>query len=120
MPAPVRHNVFYLLLIPAGLIFTITVAAYGYMAFVAVNAPPADAARTAVHPLWQWMRVHGNTALLVELVVLGLITVGVIATDGRRQPAPPREKPGSEHDFTRPRQPLEPSASAPPSVKDPR
>lgn len=81
MPAKKNFNPFYLLLIPAGVVFAVTAFAYGYMAFQAVNAVRADAGRHAGHPLFQWLRAHGDAALLVELAVLGVLTVGAIATD---------------------------------------
>jgi hypothetical protein len=81
MPAKKTFNPFYVLLIPAGLIFVVTAFAYGYMAFQAVNAVRAEAGRHLDHPLFQWLRVHGNTALLIQLAVLAVLTVGAIATD---------------------------------------
>ena len=58
-----------------------TAFAYGYMAFQAVNAVRAEAGRHLGHPLFQWLRAHGNTALFSELAVLAVLTVGAIATD---------------------------------------
>lgn len=81
MPAKTRTNLFTLLLIPTGLVFVITAVAYGYMAFIDVNGAPGDAARNAGHPLFQWLRVHGDGALIGELIALALVTVGVIASD---------------------------------------
>ena len=81
MPAKKSFNPFYVLLIPAGLVFVVTAFAYGYMAFQAVNAVRAEAGRHLDHPLFQWLRVHGNTALLIQLAVLAVLTVGAIATD---------------------------------------
>jgi len=76
-----RVNPFYALLIPAGVVFAVTAFAYGFMAFQAVNAVRAEAGRHGGHPLFQWLRAHGDATLLVELAVLGVLTVGAIATD---------------------------------------
>lgn len=81
MPANKPFNPFYILLIPTGLVFVVTAFAYGYMAFQAVNAVRAEAGRHLGHPLFQWLRAYGNTALLIELAVLAVLTVGAIATD---------------------------------------
>jgi hypothetical protein len=74
-------NPFYVLLIPAGVVFVVTAFAYGFMAFQAVNAVRAEAGRHAGHPLFQWLRAYGDATLLVELGVLAVLTVGAIATD---------------------------------------
>jgi hypothetical protein len=81
MPAKKRTNPFYILLIPAGLIFVVTAFAYGLMAFQAVNAVRAEAGVHASHPLMQWLRANGDAAMLIELAVLSVLTVGAIATD---------------------------------------
>jgi hypothetical protein len=81
MPTKKSFNPFYALLVPAGLVFVVTVFAYGYMAFQAVNAVRAEAGVHASHPLFQWLRANGDTTLLVELAVLAVLTVGAIATD---------------------------------------
>ncbi|MCH7752455.1 MAG: hypothetical protein IH898_09920 [Planctomycetes bacterium] len=75
-------NPFYALLIPVGMAFVVTGFAYGFMAFQMVNAGSGGADLYADHPLFAWLRVHGNTAILVELAVLALLTVGAIGTDG--------------------------------------
>ena len=81
MPAKKGFNPFYVLLIPAGLVFAVTAFAYGYMAFQAVNAIRAEAGAHAGHPLFQWLRAHGDAALLIELALLAILTVAAIATD---------------------------------------
>jgi hypothetical protein len=81
MPARKSFNPFYALLVPSGLVFVVTAFAYGYMAFQAVNAVRADAGRHAAHPLFQWLRMNGDAAMLIELAVLAVLTVGAIATD---------------------------------------
>lgn len=81
-------NPFYVLLILAGLSFAITATAYVVMAFREANAhaePVAGAASTISssdeHPLMQWMRRHGNAALLTELGLLAICTFAAIGTD---------------------------------------
>jgi hypothetical protein len=81
MPAKKSFNPFYALLVVAGLVFVVTAFAYGFMAFQAVNAVRAEAGRHAAHPLFQWLRANGDAALLGELGVLAVLTVGAIATD---------------------------------------
>lgn len=81
MPAKKRYNPFYVLLIPAGVAFVVTAFAYGLMAFQAVNAVRAEAHRHAAHPLFEWLRGHGDAALLAELAVLAVLTIGAIMTD---------------------------------------
>lgn len=74
-------NPFYALLIPAGMVFIVTACAYGFMAFQMVNAGSSGADLYADHPLFSWLRAHGNRAMLIELAVLAVLTVGSIATD---------------------------------------
>jgi hypothetical protein len=75
-------NPFYTLLIPVGMMFVITVFAYGFMAFMEVNATNLEAREQAGHPLFTWLDMHGTQLVLWELAVLGVLTVGAIATDG--------------------------------------
>jgi hypothetical protein len=84
MPAPKRRNPFYMLLVPTGLAFVVTAFAYGFMAFQQVNATRADAALHVSHPLFQWLRVHGDAALLAELAVLAVATFAAIGVDSWR------------------------------------
>ena len=81
MPASKHRNPFYPLLILAGIAFAVTAFAYGFMAFQAVNALPVDAQRHAAHPLFQWLRAHGDAAMMIELAVLAVFTAGAMATD---------------------------------------
>src|SRR5688572_21794720 len=81
MPVKKTFNPFYVLLIPAGLVFAVTAFAYGYMTFQAVTAIRAEAGAHAGHPLFQWLRAHGDAALLIELALLAVLTVAAIATD---------------------------------------
>ncbi|WP_145058982.1 hypothetical protein [Adhaeretor mobilis] len=83
MPRKKPLNPFYLALIPVGTVFVVTAFIYGYMAFQMVNAA-ADAAKQAAHPLFAWMRAHGNTLLLVELAVLAVLTFGAMALESRQ------------------------------------
>jgi hypothetical protein len=88
-------NPFYALLIPAGMAFVVTGFAYGFMAFQMVNAGADAAERYADHPLFTWLRAHGDTAILVELAVLAVLTVGAIGTDSwwTEQDADPKDTP---------------------------
>jgi len=102
------RNWFYVLLIPVGTLFAVTAFAYGTMAFQAVNAVGADALLHARHPLFQWLRRHGEAALLAELAVLGACTVLAIALD------PPTDREAGQADRggrspTPPPSPLEPT-----------
>ena len=76
-------NPFYVLLIVAGALFAITAFAYGFMAFQSLHASPADIARHEDHPLWTWLRAHGTTAVLTELVVLAVLCFAAMRTDGK-------------------------------------
>lgn len=51
------------------------------MAFQEVNAGRAAIEQSAEHPLFQWLRLHGTTALLIELALLAVLTIGAMATD---------------------------------------
>jgi hypothetical protein len=77
-------NPFYVLLIVIGVVFALTATAYGVMVYRA-SAPPktADeaAAPPAAHLLMDWMRNYGDAALVVELSLLAICTVGAIGTD---------------------------------------
>lgn len=81
MAAKKSFNPFYALLVPAGFVFVVTAFAYGYMSFQAVNMVRAEAGRQAGHPLFQWLRANGDMAMLIELAVLAVLTVGAIGTD---------------------------------------
>ena len=81
MSAKKWKNPFYTLLLPVGAAFCITGFAYGLMAFQEVNAGRAAIEQSAEHPLFQWLQSHGTTAMLIELALLAVLTVGAIATD---------------------------------------
>jgi hypothetical protein len=74
-------NPFYALLVIAGVAFVVTAAAFCVMAYrerepVKAGEPPLPA-----HPLMVWMSQYGETALVAELAVLGIGTIGAIGTD---------------------------------------
>lgn len=81
MPPRKSFNPFYVLLLPAGFVFAVTAFAYGFMAFQAVNAVRAEAGAHAGHPLFRWLRTHGDEAMLIELAVLAILTFAAMATD---------------------------------------
>ncbi|TWU28049.1 hypothetical protein [Bythopirellula polymerisocia] len=81
MAAKKWKNPFYTLLIPVGMVFVVTVFAYGFMAFLAVNGTNIEATSQSGHPLFAWLDKHGTQLVLWELAVLGVLTVGAIATD---------------------------------------
>jgi hypothetical protein len=86
-------NLFYVLLIPVGALFVVTAFAYGYMSFQQVNSVRETAYLHAEHPLFQWLRAHGDAALLGELAALGVLTVLCIACDrGDAAAAPPQRQ----------------------------
>ncbi|HEY4232916.1 MAG TPA: hypothetical protein VGM76_05805 [Lacipirellulaceae bacterium] len=76
-------NPFYALLVVAGIAFVVTAAAYCVMAYRDREAGSVSAAAAAVpeHPLMVWMRANGKMALIAELAVLAVGTVGAIGTD---------------------------------------
>ena len=79
-PSKKSANPFYALLVVVGIVFVVTAAAYGVMATreahgTATNEPVAE------HALMQWISLHGNTALLSEVALLGVFTIAAIATD---------------------------------------
>ncbi len=51
------------------------------MAFQAVNGDALAIESTANHPLFAWLQTHGSKAMLVQLAVLAILTVGTILTD---------------------------------------
>ena len=86
-------NPFYALLIPVGMAFVVTGFAYGFMAFQAVNTGTTGAEVHAEHPLFAWLKEHGDRAMLIELAVLAVLTFGAIATDGWWTKETPPSKP---------------------------
>ena len=101
-------NPFYGLLLVAGIVFAITAICYGVMAFrdarPAPQAVEADAQNPRPeHPLMAWMRRHGDSALMAELVFLAIFTFGAIATDSfwQRRAAERNNGPSSPSPFGR-------------------
>jgi CDP-diglyceride synthetase len=74
-------NPFYALLIPVGMAFVVTVFAYGFIAFMEVNATNPEARAQVRHPLFEWLNKNGSELVTWELAVLGVLTVGAIGTD---------------------------------------
>lgn len=77
-------NPFYVLLVIAGITFALTAFAYGILATrsnAGFRAPAQTSTISPEHALMKWMREYGNAALLTELAVLALCTVGAIGTD---------------------------------------
>jgi uncharacterized membrane protein len=82
-------NPFYILLVISGIAFTVTACAYGVMAFKANRAAAlgqdAGAGETASgSALLARLDRHGPLWMAVELVLLGLATLGAIGTDRYR------------------------------------
>jgi hypothetical protein len=76
------------LLVVTGLAFVITATVYVVMVCRDANTrdrPAAEATAALAtgdeHPLMQWMRRNGNTALLAELGLLAVCTFAAIGTD---------------------------------------
>src|SRR4029077_8518326 len=74
-------NPFYALLIIAGIGFVVTAAAYCVMAYREREAVKSAQPPGPEHPLMVWMKQNGEMALVAELAVLGVGTIGAIATD---------------------------------------
>jgi hypothetical protein len=71
------RNPFYVLLMVAGVVFTITMCAYAVMTIQlgrATEPPPTEGL------VW-FLSEHGLTTIIVELVLLALATVLAISTD---------------------------------------
>lgn len=77
MPKPTPANPFYVLLLIVGVLFALTACAYFVMALR--GASPELSA--SPHRLIAFLEKYGLTALIVELVVLAVATLGAIATD---------------------------------------
>ena len=77
-------NPFYVLLVFAGTVFLVTALAYGVM-MVRTSRPstarPMDGATDSSPALMQFMRTNGNKLILIELAVLGVLTIAAISTD---------------------------------------
>jgi hypothetical protein len=75
-------NPFYVLVVLFGIIFLITVCAYGTMAYRAISPNIDPAARKA--GLMGFMDQYGVAALAVELTALGIATTGAMMLDRYR------------------------------------
>src|SRR5438552_12100413 len=69
-------NPFYLALLPVGIVFAITACAYLVMTMRVLD--PRRAEDTALIGL---LERHGTTIMVIELFVLGILTVAAIASD---------------------------------------
>jgi hypothetical protein len=76
MPQKKPTNPFYVALIPVGVIFALTACSYGVMAYRGRDPHITD--ETGLAGL---MNHHGLAILVVELVLLGILTVAAIGTD---------------------------------------
>lgn len=77
MAAKGPTNPLYLAAVPAGILFAITACA-----FVVMTVQGGDPQRMESEGLGRLMDRHGVLILVVELAVLGVLTVGAIFTDG--------------------------------------
>jgi len=74
-------NPFYALLVVVGVVFVVNVFAYGLMTYEATRPVTVASERHADHPLWRLLDRYGDQMLWVELALLGVLSVGAIATD---------------------------------------
>jgi len=70
-------NPFYFVLVAVGILFTVTACAFFVMTLQDAN-PQGD---RPPNGLMEFMEEYGMTALIVELVGLGIATLGAILTD---------------------------------------
>jgi hypothetical protein len=80
------RNPFYPLLILAGVLFFISATSYGVMAIRETSGPEATANQTG---LLEFMNQYGDWLLIIEVLLLGFLTVAAIGTDeigGRSEP----------------------------------
>jgi hypothetical protein len=75
-------NPFYVVLVVAGIIFSITACAYAVMTFRTLRG--SDASEPA-SGLMQFIEQYGGTLLAGELFILSIATVAAIALDGFRK-----------------------------------
>ena len=80
MPTKRGFNPFYVLLIIAGIAFSITAFAYFVMTLKGAQAP-ADADSPAGAALLEFLDDYGAMVMAAELALLGVATVGAISTD---------------------------------------
>jgi len=77
MSSKTASNPFYVSLLVVGGVFAITACAYGVMTVRGLDPRLADE-----QGLMGLMNRHGLAMMVVQLVVLGLLTVAAIGTDG--------------------------------------
>jgi hypothetical protein len=76
VPAKKPTNPFYVAALPAGVLFAVTACA-----FVVMTMQGADPQRGEETGLIRLMARHGMLIMLVELAVLGVLTIAAIASD---------------------------------------
>lgn len=82
MPKKIKaFNPFYALLVLLGVTFCLTASAYGVMAFRAIQPGDVAASSPPGRGLLEFMDREGPRLMAAQLVLLGLSTVGAIATD---------------------------------------
>ncbi len=74
-------NPFYVALVIVGIAFSITACAYGVMAFKATRPGVADLTIEAPVGLMGFLDEYGGKLMAIELVLLGIATVGAIGSD---------------------------------------
>lgn len=80
MPRPPKvFNPFYLLLLLAGGIFAVTACAYAVLMVRGIDPALQNPAQQSA--LLRFMHENGFQALMVELAVLAVATIGAIGTD---------------------------------------
>lgn len=75
------RNPFYPLLVIVGTLFAVTAVAYGLMAVSELRASAGLSNGSTAHPLWEWLRLHGDVTMLIELAALAALTFAAIGTD---------------------------------------
>jgi len=73
-----RINPFYPLLILVGIIFFISATSYGVMAIRETSGTETTANQTG---LLEFMNQYGDWLLIIEVLLLGFLTVAAIGTD---------------------------------------
>ncbi len=73
-------NPFYVALVIVGIAFSITACAYSVMALKSTAAAPEPAGDSS-GGLMDFLDRHGAKLMTIELVLLGIATVGAIGTD---------------------------------------
>jgi hypothetical protein len=83
-------NPFYPLVVLVGVAFTVTACAYGWMVYISRQHDPQAIAAAQDSKMLPWLREHGETLLMGEVVGLVVVSVAAMATDrywsGRETP----------------------------------